>query len=221
VEAVIKGMRWSWTPAIVATGLVAAGTVGTVAAAGTSARLRTAGTVVAHVENLARLPMSDVEGAERIVGRTLQDAAVAIEWAHDAEPPAEMPRIGDMHIRVRLLGGAPPGRIERRGDRDDVLGFATADAGSHALVAYVLADRVAAKASVGRYPVAWLLGDVMAHEVGHLLLPSGYGHSNKGVMRPQVQARIGAAPRFTDEEAALIRQRARQHFTETDTWRLQ
>ena len=56
-----------------------------------------------------------------------------------------------------------------------------------------------------------LLGYVMAHELGHLLLPHG-AHSAAGLMRPaldraQVRAAIAGLLTFTPDQAALIRAR--------------
>ena len=56
-----------------------------------------------------------------------------------------------------------------------------------------------------------LLGHVMAHELGHLLLPHG-AHSAAGLMRPaldraQVRAAIAGLLTFTPDQAALIRAR--------------
>jgi hypothetical protein len=56
-----------------------------------------------------------------------------------------------------------------------------------------------------------LLGHVMAHEMGHLLLPYG-AHSIAGLMRPawdrsQVRAAAEGLLTFTPDQAALIFER--------------
>jgi len=53
--------------------------------------------------------------------------------------------------------------------------------------------------------VVTVLGDVMAHELGHLLLPPG--HSSIGIMRPQIDMMSRTLATFTKDEAAEIRRR--------------
>jgi hypothetical protein len=58
------------------------------------------------------------------------------------------------------------------------------------------------------------LGDVIAHELGHLLLPPG--HSNIGIMRPSINMTSRRVETFTTQEAAQIHERLRgQIVTET------
>ena len=52
------------------------------------------------------------------------------------------------------------------------------------------------------HDAAITLGDVMAHELGHLILPPG--HSNAGIMRPTVNMRSRGVETFTEDEAAVI-----------------
>ena len=56
--------------------------------------------------------------------------------------------------------------------------------------------------------------DVIAHELGHLMLPAG--HSNVGIMRPSINMTSRRLETFTDVEAAQIRERVRrQTVTQT------
>jgi hypothetical protein len=78
-------------------------------------------------------------------------------------------------------------------------------------LATVFSDRIDAAATrVGVDPGA-LLGLVMAHEVGHLLLGIDY-HSETGVMRAHwpdaLLTHVGEQWRFSGTEAARIRQAA-------------
>ena len=66
--------------------------------------------------------------------------------------------------------------------------------------------------------LAQLLGFVMAHEMGHMLLPYG-AHSQVGIMRPewdraQVKNAVEGVLTFTPVQAALIRARL-QNVSET------
>jgi hypothetical protein len=77
----------------------------------------------------------------------------------------------------------------------------------------------AAMEKVGTEPIpprdiVTTLGDVMAHELGHLILPPG--HSNVGIMRPTLNMMSRRVETFTQQEAAQIREHLqRQSVTET------
>ena len=104
---------------------------------------------------------------------------------------------------------------ERLGVADDVVGVAAVAAQGGGLVAYVLVDRVMVAAKQGGVDPMGMLGLVIAHEIGHLLLPA-QAHSLTGLMRPRwsaLELRDGApSPHFTftDTQADLIRHRLRQ-----------
>jgi len=80
--------------------------------------------------------------------------------------------------------------------------------------AYIYYDRVLKLNPTPPRDVITTLGDVMAHELGHLMLPPG--HSNVGIMRPSINMTSRRLETFTEEEAAQIRGRLhRQTVTET------
>jgi len=80
--------------------------------------------------------------------------------------------------------------------------------------AYIYYDRVLKLNPVPPRDIITTLGDVMAHELGHLLLPPG--HSNLGIMRPDINMTSRRLETFTDVEAAHIREYLRrQMVTET------
>jgi hypothetical protein len=87
--------------------------------------------------------------------------------------------------------------------RIDVMG--SADRSAHRAQAYY--DRIRDAAVKFRAPAWSVLGDVIAHEIGHLLLPHN-SHSARGVMRPDLQ-RGGLAPTFESAEAQTMRGRIR------------
>ena len=74
--------------------------------------------------------------------------------------------------------------------------------------AYIYYDRVMKLNPVPPRDVITTLGDVIAHELGHLMLPAG--HSNIGIMRPSINMTSRRLETFTDVEAARIRERVRQ-----------
>jgi len=80
--------------------------------------------------------------------------------------------------------------------------------------AYIYYDRVLKLNPVPPRDIITTLGDVMAHELGHLMLPPG--HSNLGIMRPDINMTSRRLETFTDVEAAHIREHLRRRMvTET------
>ena len=67
---------------------------------------------------------------------------------------------------------------------NDVLGLAAVAADGTGRIAYVIYDRVRNVAWQAAIRDDDLLGYVMAHEIGHLLLPAG-SHDTQGLMRPE------------------------------------
>jgi hypothetical protein len=70
---------------------------------------------------------------------------------------------------------------------------------------YLFWDRIARRAWENRVLPQIVLARVLAHEIGHHLLPL-QGHSDSGIMRPSVDYRVGEPPAFTPTQAASIRQ---------------
>jgi hypothetical protein len=70
---------------------------------------------------------------------------------------------------------------------------------------YLFWDRIARHAWENKVLPQIVLARVLAHEIGHHLLPL-QGHSDSGIMRPSVDYRVGEPPAFTLTQAASIRQ---------------
>jgi hypothetical protein len=91
----------------------------------------------------------------------------------------ELPRTPTVLV-IRLL---PRGMTERLPLRADVLGFALLPSGEEfAVTANVCADRAREIGRDGKAPAYVLLGHIIAHELGHLLLHDA-SHSADGMMR--------------------------------------
>ena len=71
--------------------------------------------------------------------------------------------------------------------------------------AQVFFDQVEAHAERHHVEISRLCGFVIAHEIGHLLLPAG--HSERGVMRATWDLRFGLLDRFTEAQADEMRTR--------------
>jgi Zn-dependent peptidase ImmA (M78 family) len=79
-----------------------------------------------------------------------------------------------------------------------------AQANSEARRVYVLWDRIGP--AVDRQAIAHgdALGLVIAHELGHVLLP-GRGHSRSGIMQANYDVFLSYRLKFTAEESAAMR----------------
>ena len=98
----------------------------------------------------------------------------------------------------------------------DALGMAIVSPPGGGRIAYVLFHRVRLAARDARSSATDVLGMVIAHELGHLMLPDG-AHSNKGLMRAKWNITELRRPRrpafdFTNPQAEAIRGRDRREL---------
>jgi len=105
----------------------------------------------------------------------------------------------------------PLDRMSTRISANPVVLGTTPAAGSGGRLAYVFADRVNQLARLKQANEGQLLGIVIAHEIGHMLL--GPPHATTGLMRPmcdrrQLRAIALGQLRFTPDEEAIIRHRS-------------
>jgi len=133
---------------------------------------------------------------------------VKLDWA-DGEDATRLKAVASYTI---LIMAEAPARLKAEMERlgTDVMGQGAP------LVrrAYIYYDRVLKLNPVPPRDIITTLGDVMAHELGHLMLPPG--HSNVGIMRPDINMTSRRLETFTDVEAAHIREQLRQQIvTET------
>jgi hypothetical protein len=191
---------------IVALLTVAVGGVTDVASA-SGARLRI------NVYDYARIEPHAIARAQALVTSIYRTIEIDACWKHPAgasqlqchEPAAP----GGRDLSILLLNSK---MSERLGVADDVVGMAAVAAEGGGLVAYVLVDRVMITAKQEGVDPMSVLGLVIAHEIGHLMLPAN-AHSPTGLMRPRWNApefRAGApSPHFTftQTQADLIRRR--------------
>ena len=137
------------------------------------------------------MPPGIVASAQEIAGDVYRAIGVALEWS-DAGCAAD-----ERSLTVNMIA-----RSASALDVSDVtLGFA--EPGTS--VATILYDRVLSYARHYHVKREVLLGYVMAHELGHLLLPRN-SHSTEGVMRPVINLEQAAAKRlrFTKEQGRMI-----------------
>jgi hypothetical protein len=133
--------------------------------------------------------------AKRIAGDVYLRAGIKIEWVE----PDGFEDIGRFYIN--LLSKEMAARFSAS---KETVGFAMPGS----LAASAMYDRIREIAHDRRLPCGVLLGYVMAHELGHLLLPA-HSHSEVGLMRANIDMHLAAAKklRFTSDQAALMLER--------------
>ena len=147
--------------------------------------------ITAAVHNYAAVPGGVLTEAEAEASRIFRHAGVRVRWVGPLETEAR--------VRVHILSGEMTVRTRTR---PDVLGLATVDSG----MVWVLYDRVVDSSESVSVRVSRVLGFVMAHEIGHVLLV-GRGHSHVGLMKPRLDPdvlRTGLIG-FTPQERREIR----------------
>jgi hypothetical protein len=126
------------------------------------------------------------------------------------EPP---PDACGLPLRVLLLSRNGVQQLEvnrKQALGATVFGFITRETGR----AYILTHRIIDMTRRYGDDYRLLLGQTIAHELGHLLLPSD-SHADRGIMQAHLGVRAYSASYFTPEQGVAIRARlaaaARQH----------
>jgi hypothetical protein len=195
------------TAIVALTGLV-------VAAAGMDAvQAAAAGpTVRLLVINRANVQADILEAAEDDAATIYRAAGVQMTWCKAGADGFARDR---NEIAVMLVSGRGNPYLAARVERA-AMGFVSStsmgDAGRDR-TAYALYDRVEENAGSHHRSVSRLLGEVIAHEVGHVLLPSG--HSDRGIMQAVWDLRSGMLEYFTSAQAETIRRRLTLRSDET------
>ena len=151
-------------------------------------------TAVVRLDNVALVAADSLDFAERRAAEIFSRIGVRVTWIDEETAFRE-------HLRppfTVVLINAGVELLARRAVVD-ALGFADPSVSR----AHVICDRVDALTARSRRSAASLLGDVIAHELGHLMLPSPR-HSARGIMRSGVETHARALETFTDREARQI-----------------
>lgn len=146
--------------------------------------------------DLARVPLAVTEEAKAEVDRTFHAAGVRIVWV---EPGRSMHAYPPMLTLIVVRSSMR--EVPRQDESGPVtLGLAPT-CGAWAQVFY---DRVTAAVAQGQLSTSVVLANVIAHELGHLLLPTSR-HAPFGLMGEWVALQGPALRRFSSEQARLIR----------------
>jgi hypothetical protein len=167
--------------------------------------------IVLQLSNLSGAPPPIIERAQREVTRMYAAIGVSIQWtAPGATPPGTMPPAATppaQAIRVVLLSRETG---DLRLSADTVMGAAVRTPAGTGL-AYVFYGRVQERSEAYAVSSALVLACAMAHELGHLLLPSRE-HGADGLMRAhwrrdEFQQADHGHLRFSPNESERIRAR--------------
>ena len=159
-------------------------------------------TVVAHVANYAALQPDELASAEREAARIYEAIGVRISWVPGSAPRPDPAPCG-FPLRVLLLSRKMEMQLSRtQALGETVFGFIARATGR----AYILTDRHINLARRYSDDFRRLLGQTIAHEVGHLLLPTD-SHADRGIMQAHLGVRAYSAAYFTSEQGVTIRAR--------------
>lgn len=175
--------------------LVALATTGTTAAAAEPPPL------VVHVDDRVGVPAKDLAAAKREVEEIFTAAGVTIAWKEGRFPASVMGTItkglGTREIAVMLVTNTED---PLPGASGCTLGFAA----KRPAVAYAYYNRIVEQSLLYPIDVRVLLGRVIAHELGHVLLPPN-SHSLHGIMRGNMDLGLENPDRFTRDQARVMR----------------
>jgi len=151
-----------------------------------------------HLENYAGGVPAIVNGAQNQVAHIYQAAGVQITWS---TRPDHADCAGTLTIHVLILSLGMEDRLARNTRAGPMV---LAQANREGRRIHVFWSRVDAHVSRTSTSVSDALGVVIAHELGHVLLPSR-GHSHTGIMQENYMVHSTYLQRFTADQATAIR----------------
>jgi hypothetical protein len=139
------------------------------------------------VYNYAAVSIETMASAKREADLIYGRMGVEIEWAdypmlpHEGAQAIRIPP-GPDRLEVRMLPRSMADRLKI--GRDEIGRAMIAGEDIFGTIADIFTDRIMDMTSTREWAAGPLVGDVMAHEIGHLLL-GPRSHSNGGIMRTQ------------------------------------
>lgn len=121
----------------------------------------------------AGLPRETLNEAQRLASLVFRETGIEVFWVDGGQSSVAE---ADYVLRIHCCFEKLNTRLHRR-----TVAFAPAG-GRHVTVFW---DRIRTEAAAGSHPETLMLGYVIAHELGHLLLPPGY-HSPHGIMQDRL-----------------------------------
>lgn len=177
-----------------------------------------------RIHDYARLPPGSIESAQERVHDLYAPIAVQPVWAETMRPQGQPRRKLQRDPREWSIIILPPAMSRRLRVEAETVGLAVVTRVDGGKVAYILFDRVCNVAAASAASREDVLGTIIAHELGHLLLPSG-AHSETGLMRPSWQLLDFKGVdseqwRFTPAQADAVRRHLRQTLATAEAERL-
>ena len=187
-------------------------TIGGAGAAAADKPARTTTVVGIHIENPTLVPESMLMNAERHVESIYRRIGVRIVWL-DRISANETFGIGNLELSLVMVSAALEATVSRTGYD---MGFALSNEGKGVRRAYILFSRIQTFAAKSNSQAARsVFAAVIAHEIGHLLLPHD-AHSDVGIMRARFRTKDFDPPNaagflFSSNQGAFIRNTVAVH----------
>jgi hypothetical protein len=175
--------------------------------------------IIVRLHDYAGIRRATLDRAEREMARIFRDIGVDTRWADCPLSSSELKRYpgcfrpaGSAHFDVNIV---PRSMARRVSMPENTLAFTSeTKEGERVSVVSVFYDRVREQAELSGVPLPRILGNVIAHEVGHVLLCTT-GHSSTGIMQarwsPEDLRRVARGQLlFTTKQAELIRSEIRE-----------
>jgi hypothetical protein len=155
-------------------------------------------TIQLQLINDANVPADVLDAARHEVAAIYARAGMKVVWD---ESTADVPPV--LRFAVKIV----PHSLGYGDAKPHVMGVALRE--TRGTLVYVFSGRVEYFARAQRIRNGTMLAHVIAHEIGHLLLPKGW-HSRRGLMRgtwdrAQVEDAARGALTFTPDEVRIIR----------------
>ena len=159
--------------------------------------------IVVRIENECGLSQTALNEAEQLAARVYEAIGVRMTWVR-GEAPLQDQR--GLQVRVLLLSRKMADRkIAKERIGVDVLG----QANRPARLIYIFCARIGEASVKYMQEYTRLLGLVVAHEMGHVLLPVS-SHLNTGIMRENIDVWSKGIKYFTTDQGDAIRSMLRR-----------
>jgi hypothetical protein len=172
-----------------------------------------ANAITVIVVNYARAPGETLSQAQGVAGEVFRNAGMKVKWitVEEADRCDEcMKRLGESTFLMRIV---PDVMVTAFADGHDYIGYSLIPTkGEPGYIAGAYFERVEELAKRLNCKEPLLLGYVIAHELGHLLLGAG-SHARSGIMSYPVEGRhmrLASQGRLVFEQSQVKRLRRKQ-----------
>jgi hypothetical protein len=162
--------------------------------------------IVVHVQGAVHVPRWDLEPAIDQTSRAFRAIGIQTVWRSSVAAP-----VSPAEFTLVFL---TPDMAARKCSADQVGPAVLGSSAPAARRAWIFVDRITAVARGAGLPVSDIMGQVVTHELGHLLLSDKV--DGAGIMREHVQMTGAASFRFTAAQGERMRGRLRE-AAKTDT----